>query len=108
MRVAPILAVAIATALVSATPALALTYEAGPPPGGDCDEIAARIGSGATWYGEFSGNYHDSFREMYFPVSARGCFVSEYECRRWTNEAMSFTGQGGILYMRCRQGAPGY
>ena len=45
---------------------------------------------------------------MYFPISARGCFVSEYECRRWQNEAMSFAGQGGMLYARCTQGAPGY
>ena len=108
MRTVPIVALSLALVVTSVAPTLALTYEGGPPPGGDCNEIAARIGAGATWYGEFAGNYHDSFREMYFPVSARGCFVSEYECRRWANEAMSFTGQGGMLYMRCRQGAPGY
>ena len=94
--------------VLASAPALALTYENGPLPGGDCRAIAARLGAGATWYGEFSGRHYDSFREMYFPVSARGCFESEYACRRWTNEAMSFGGQGGILYARCTLGAPGY
>ena len=108
MRIVPIVALSLALGVLPTAPTLALTYDGGPPPGGDCNEIAARIGADATWYGEFSGNYHDSFREMYFPVSARGCFTSEYECRRWQNEAMSFAGQGGMLYARCRQGAPGY
>jgi hypothetical protein len=98
----------IAFAVASAAPALALTYGDGPAPGGDCRAIASRIGADATWYGEFSGRHYDSFREMYFPISARGCFVSQYECRRWQNEAMSFAGQGGMLYARCTQGAPGY
>lgn len=109
MRNAVILVLSFAVALGVAVeaPALALTYENGPAPGGDCRAIAAARGAGATWYGEFSGRYYDSFREMYFPISARGCFVSEYECRRWQNEATSFAGQGGILYARCTLGAPG-
>lgn len=89
-------------------PALALTYEGSPAPGGDCGEIAAARGAAATWYGEFAGNHYDSFREMIFPVSSRGCFESEYACRRWVNEAISSTGQGGMLYGRCTLGAPGY
>jgi hypothetical protein len=79
-----------------------------PAPGGDCRKIAAEIGSDATWYGEFSGRRYDDFGEMFYPISARGCFVSEYECRRWQNEAMSFAGRGGVVYTRCRQGAPDY
>ena len=89
-------------------PAFALTYEGWPAPGGDCRVVAAARGAGATWYGEFSGRHYDSFREMYFPVSSRGCFESEYACRRWLNEAMSSTGQGGMIYGRCTIGAPNY
>jgi hypothetical protein len=107
MRTA-VLALSLALAVLSGAPALSLTYEGWPPPGGDCGAIADARGAAGTWYGEFAGRHYDSFREMYFPISARGCFVSEYECRRWTHEAMSFAGQGGVLYMRCRQGAPGY
>jgi hypothetical protein len=108
MRVVPILALAFTIGVLAGTPTFALTYEGWPPPGGDCGAIAAQRGAGATWYGEFAGRHYDSFREMYFPISARGCFVSEYECRRWQNEAMSFAGQGGMLYARCTQGAPDY
>ena len=92
-----VLSFAIALGVAAPAPVFALTYENGPPPGGDCAAIAAaRSVPSATWYGEFAGRHYDSFREMYFPISARGCFVSEYECRRWQNEAMSFAGQGGI------------
>ena len=108
MRTGPIVALTFVAALFAGTPASALTYEGWPPPGGDCDAIAASRGADGTWYGEFAGRHYDSFREMYFPISARGCFVSQYECRRWQNEAMSFAGQGGMLYARCTQGAPGY
>jgi len=108
MRIFSVLAFAFATAVLAGAPTFALTYEGWPPSGGDCGAIAAQRGAGATWYGEFAGRHYDSFREMYFPISARGCFVSEYECRRWQNEAMSFAGQGGMLYARCTQGAPGY
>jgi len=99
MRTIAILALSFAAALGAAAqgPAFALTYENGPPPGGDCEAVAAARGANGTWYGEFAGRHYDSFREMYFPISARGCFVSEYECRRWTNEAMSFAGRGGML-----------
>ena len=103
-----VLSFSVAFGVAAESPALALTYENGPAPGGDCRAIAAAKSAGATWYGEFSGRYYDSFREMYFPISARGCFESEYACRRWQNEAMSFAGQGGMLYARCTQGAPGY
>ena len=103
-----VLSLVVAAGIATQTPVLALTYENGPRPGGDCGAITAARGASGTWYGEFAGRHYDSFREMYFPISARGCFVSEYECRRWQNEAMSFAGQGGMLYARCRQGAPGY
>jgi hypothetical protein len=108
MRITAILALSFALGVPAGTPSFALTYENGPKPGGDCRAVAAQRGAGATWYGEFAGRHYDSFREMYFPISARGCFVSEYECRRWQNESMSFAGQGGMLYARCTQGAPGY
>lgn len=109
MRRIAVLALALATALLlDGTPASALTYEGYPRPGGDCRTISAKIGAGATWYGEFGGRHYDDFREMYFPISARGCFESEYACRRWLNEAISFSGRGGFLYARCTPGAPDY
>ena len=108
MRVLSILALRFALSAVLSAPSFALTYEGRPPPGGDCDAIVAVRGASGTWYGEFAGRHYDSFREIYFPISARGCFVSEYECRRWANEATSFAGQGGMLYSRCTRGAPGY
>ncbi len=75
-----------------------------PPVGGDCAAIAAQIGPGATWYGEFAGNYYDDVTDHRYPYSARGCFTNEYDCRRWQNDAISYTGRGGIVYTRCRQG----
>lgn len=102
-----VLSFVVACGALAQTPAFALTYENGPPPGGDCGTITAKRGAGATWYGEFSGRHYDSFREMYFPIAARGCFENEYACRVWQNEAMSFAGQGGIFYTRCTPGAPG-
>ena len=47
------------------------------PPTRDC--------AGAAWYGEFSGNRHDDFRDTYNPVAARGCFREgrrPYDSRR--------------------------
>ena len=92
---------------VAASPASAFffDYQKPPPPvAGDCASIASRIGPAATWYGEFAGNYYDDFTDHRSPYSARGCFKSEYDCRVWQNQAISYIGQGGIIYMRCRQG----
>ena len=71
------------------------------PPAGDCRAMAAS-GIKNIWYGEFSGRYEDTlFRDgYYYPISAQGCFVSEYECRRWTNQLLSITESSGL--MRCR------
>ena len=77
------------------------------PPGGDCAAIAAAIGPGATWYGEFSGKRYDDFKDSYHPVAARGCFGSEYACRVWQNEAITYLGRGPLVYTLCRQGVPG-
>ena len=97
---------AVIFALSAGSPALAFfNYQAPQPPvGGDCGAIAAQIGPEATWYGEFAGNRYDEYSEHYFPFSARGCFTSEYECRVWQNDGVSYLGRGGIVYMRCRQG----
>jgi hypothetical protein len=92
---------------VAASPALAFwfDYQKPPPPvGGDCSAIASEIGPDATWYGEFAGNYYDDFTDHRYPFSARGCFATEYACRVWQNDAVSYTGRGGIIYMRCREG----
>ena len=104
-----VLGVAIA-ASVSAGQAFAfLDYYQEPqaPQAGDCNAIAARIGPDATWYGEFAGNRYDEFNERRYPFSDRGCFPNEFECRAWQNQAVSYAGRGGIVYMRCRPGLPG-
>lgn len=72
--------------------------------GGDCAAIAAQVGAAATWVGEFAGDYYDDFRQGSFPVSARGCFRSQSECRRWQGQLSSNLGRGGIRYMRCTPG----
>jgi len=57
------------------------------PPGGDCDAFAA-AGRGGYWVGRFSGSYEDVFDHRW-PIAAQACFQSEYECRRWINQAQS-------------------
>ena len=80
-------------------------YEAPRPPvAGDCNAIAASIGPAATWYGEFAGNRYDTLFDNYSPFSARGCFESEFACRVWQNDAITYLGQGTMLYATCRQG----
>lgn len=75
-----------------------------PPVGGDCNAFAAAVGPEATWYGEFAGNRYDNFHDKYFPFSARGCFDSEFACRVWQNDALTYLGQGAMLYSICRRG----
>ena len=75
-----------------------------PPVAGDCNAIAAAIGSEATWYGEFAGKRHDDFSERYYPFSARGCFDSQFACRIWQNQAITYLGQGAMVYSTCRRG----
>ena len=102
--------VSIVAALSAASsPAFAFfDYQKPPPPvGGDCAAIATEVGPEATWYGEFAGNYFDDFTDRRSPYSARGCFASQYACRLWQNQAISYIGRGGIVYMRCRQGVHG-
>ncbi len=71
------------------------------PPAGDCHAMAAANGGGGVWFGEFSGRYEDPFRDgFYYPVAARGCFATEYACRRWTNQLLSITGSSALT--RCR------
>jgi hypothetical protein len=94
-------------AVAAASPAQAFFFDYQkplPPIGGDCDTIAGEIGPEATWYGEFAGNYYDDVTDHRYPYSARGCFRSKFSCRRWQNDAVSYTGRGGIIAMRCRQG----
>jgi hypothetical protein len=101
------LATMVATVGIATNPVFAFFFDyqkPQPPIGGDCGSIAAQIGPDATWYGEFAGNYYDDFTDHRYPFSARGCFESEYACRVWQNDAVSYTGRGGIVYMRCRQG----
>ena len=94
---------------VAAPPrSFALTYERRPCAGRRLRAIASRIGPERNLVRRVRWPPLRQLSRDVFPISARGCFVSEYECRRWQNEAMSFAGQGGMLYARCTQGAPGY
>lgn len=107
MRVIPNLLPAVAGAwLMIATPANAAFYDLGPRhlEGGDCSAVASQAGGASTWVGEFSGNYYDDFQEMTYPVSARGCFASEGECRAWQNAVSADLGRGTIVYARCTRG----
>ena len=69
------------------------------PPAGDCQSMVAATGGKDIWFGQFSGRYETLF-DRYWPLAARGCFTSEYACRRWTNEILSI-GKGPGL-MSCR------
>lgn len=110
-------ACAIAALLLIGSPALArdpltglvesfFRYEAPrPPPAGNCAAIASEIGAGATWFGEFSGErwmHNDRFE----PFASRGCFDSEFACRIWQQQALTYA-DGAISYMSCRPGIPG-
>ena len=71
------------------------------PPAGDCRAMAAS-GAKNIWYGQFSGRYEDPvFDERVYPLSARGCFPSEYLCRRWLNQLLTVSG-GYSALMSCR------
>ncbi|MGH6925475.1 MAG: hypothetical protein ACRED5_17245, partial [Propylenella sp.] len=78
--------------------------KAGPPVGGDCAAISAAIGRDATWYGEFSGRRWDNFTDKYYPFAAFGCFDSEFDCRVWQNQAITYLDRGPMNYSTCRQG----
>jgi hypothetical protein len=69
------------------------------PPAGDCRQVAAERGAGGYWLGRFSGYYEDLF-DVRRPIAARGCFATEYECRRWINEVQSAVLEPGL--MTCR------
>ena len=75
------------------------------PLAGDCATLARELGPDAAWYGEYAGNQFNFWSESYNSYSARGCFESEFACRRWQNETITWT-DGKIAYMFCRQGVP--
>ena len=71
------------------------------PPAGDCRAMVAAGGKNI-WFGSFSGRYQDPFvDDRYYPLAARGCFRSEYACRRWTNQILSIA-SGSSALMSCR------
>jgi hypothetical protein len=64
--------------------------------------MVAATGGKGIWFGQFSGRYEDPFGDdRYYPVAARGCFRSEYECRRWLNQLLSIA-SGSSALMSCR------
>ena len=69
------------------------------PPAGDCQSMVAATGGKGIWFGQFSGRYEDLFDRIR-PLAARGCFTSEYACRRWTHTILSLADGPGL--MSCR------
>lgn len=67
------------------------------PPAPSCAAVAAT--NSTFWEGRFSGTYEDFFDKRW-PISARGCFESEYACRRWVNEIQTIAVSPGL--MTCR------
>jgi hypothetical protein len=74
-----------------------------PPVGGDCAAIAAEVGPASTWFGEFSGK-RELVNERFTFYSTRGCFESEFACRVWQQQVLTYA-TGAITYTSCR---PGY
>ena len=77
------------------------------PPGGDCQTLTFQNPGKPLWYGTFSGRQEDDlfdhrrwsvFRNRM--VYVRGCFLTEYACRRWLNEVLTAVNDPGV--MRCR------
>lgn len=90
--------------ILAAGMAVADTASARPeiPPSGDCQTMIADADERGVWVGRFSGRYADDVSDDRFhPISARGCFETEYACRRWTNELLSIATGSGL--MSCRQ-----
>jgi hypothetical protein len=95
-----------AAAAEAATMPQAASYHIGPP-APDCRVLAARYGGQRLWFGAFSGTRFDSYFDIRRPHYAQGCFLSEYECRRWLHENLSFLDGGNLGWMRCQPGVPG-
>ncbi len=66
------------------------------PPAGDCQAMVAATAGKGIWFGQFTGRYEGPFDRIY-PLAARGCFSSEYACRRWTNEILSIADGPGLI-----------
>ncbi len=77
------------------------------PVSGDCRALSAAVGAEAVWYGEYSGKRYDDFNERLTPYYARGCFETEFACRVWQNQAMTYSERGPTYWTRCVLGAPG-
>ena len=67
------------------------------PPAPSCGQVSAQYPT--FWEGRFSGTYEDLFDKRW-PISARACFRTEYECRRWINEIQTIVMYPG--FMTCR------
>lgn len=77
-------------------------YDDPNPIAGDCATIAAAVGPQNTWYGQYSGKYVDPFTDQVLPFGSRGCFDSEFACRRWQNETMTYTNGGPTYHTSCQ------
>ena len=86
-----------AIALFLALGSAALAQRPNLPPAPDCRQMAASHAS--FWEGRFSGTYEDLFDKRW-PLSARGCFETEYACRRWVHEIQTIAVSPG--FMSCR------
>ncbi len=73
-----------------------------PIPAGDCRSMVAATGGKGIWYGEYSGRAQEETSDRFYPFSGRGCFTSEFACRRWTNDMATRANGWAPGVMRCR------
>jgi hypothetical protein len=66
------------------------------------EPVAESCDAGGAWYGRFGGTRIDPFVDSPRAVSYQGCFSSEWACRRWQNEAITYLEGGPIHATSCR------
>ena len=82
--------------VVATTSAASAALHIPVPEAGDCNVMQSQSGDFELWLGRFSGAYEDLF-DTRRPIAVRGCFLSEYECRRWINEVQSAVVNPGLM-----------
>lgn len=69
-----------------------------------CEALAAQIGAGSVWFGRYAGTYNNTLTDRHNPYSRQGCFPSEFECRVWQHQNISYTNGGKTIATSCRPG----
>jgi len=75
---------------------------------GTCAALTARYDPASLWFGWVSAQSRPVMGDLdggVMPFYAEGCFRTEFECRRFINEGLSFA-DGRLIGMRCEPGVP--